>query len=285
MSNLRVIRQRIRSVQSTQKITKAMQMVAGAKLRRMQDQLTGFKPYAYRLEEITRRFLSAYPGLEHPLLGRAGSAEGKPAGLVLIASDTGLCGTYNERILSAAERFFMEFPSAKLVTIGKKGSRRFAKRGIHQFREILDWGGKFDFEKMLEFMRWLQEVYLRGEVSAWYVAYTRFISAMQWKPAIERVLPLEPAVSQNQEPEKLITEPQPEFLADEILRRNMEAALTRILLEAFTSEHSARMIAMKNATENATEMIDTLTLVRNKVRQAAITKELIEVVSGAQALR
>ena len=231
---------------------------------------------------MTKRFLSVQPGLIHPLL-TGGNAEA-PVGLLVITSDTGLCGTYNERIISAAAKFVLEYPSAKVVTVGRKGNRSFARRGMGRIREILDWGGRYNAKATREFVLWMQQMYLNGEVSAWHVAYTQFISALRWKPALERILPLDYAASKGSD-DKLLIEPEAPELADIILKRYMEAGMTRIFLEAFTAEHSARMIAMKNATENATEMIGTLTLVRNKARQAAITKELLEVVSGAEALK
>ncbi len=282
MANLRTLRQRIRSVQNTQKITKAMQMVAGAKLRRMQGELLSFRPYNDRLDAMVRRFLSAQQGINHPLL----SLENKkgPAGLIVITSDTGLCGTYNERIIRLTERFLSENPSARIVTVGKKGSRFLARRKIPRLREILEWGGKYDKERSRQFVEWLQDLYLKGEVSSWHAAYTQFVSALKFKPVIQRVLPIECSAAQDA-PDKLIVEPEAAELADQILKRYLQGGFTRIFLEAFTSEHSARMIAMKNATENASEMISTLTLVRNKVRQAAITKELIEVVGGSEALK
>ena len=294
MQNLRSLRQRIRSVQNTQKITKAMQMVAGAKLRRMQEELVTFRPYAQALEAIAQRFLSAHPGFEHPLLSRPADqselVEGRagcvipPAGLVIITSDTGLCGTYNERVLAQLERFHMEFPSAVAVTIGKKGTRVLARKGTRRAKEIVSWGGRYDPEQAQALLQWLQERCFNGEVSSWSVAYTRFISALQWRPSVETLLPVERPAAQEF-PEKVIVEPDPQRFLEELLTQFVRARFARTLLEAFTAEHSARMVAMKNATENADEMIGTLTLVRNKVRQAAITKELLEVVSGAEALK
>ena len=312
MQNLRTLRQRIRSVQNTQKITRAMQMVAGAKLRRSQEELMAFRPYADRLETMTQRFLAAHPELEHPLLVpvmvrqahhdrsetvRAEPVEARteaPAGLVVVTSDTGLCGTYNERLLALTGRFLTEFPSAKVVAIGRKGSRWLNRRNLPRLREVLDWGGRFELERSHLFVDWMKDLFLRGEVSGWAVLYTKFISALQFKPAEAVLFPIErPAIS-NPVPGtgtvpgtdlKQIVEPGVERFTEELLARSVQARFSRILLEAFTSEHSARMVAMKNATENASQMIDTLTLVRNKARQAAITKELIEVVSGAQALR
>src|SRR3989338_10443751 len=127
MQNLRSLRQRIRSVQNTQKITKAMQMVAGAKLRRALEELVSFRPYAEALGQVTQQFLSAHPGLQHPLIATEESEA--PAGLLILTSDTGLCGTYNEKVLSAANRFRMEFPSAVVVAIGRKGARSLSARG------------------------------------------------------------------------------------------------------------------------------------------------------------
>ncbi len=298
MQNLRALRQRIRSVQNTQKITKAMQMVAGAKLRRSQEELSVFRPYADRLEEMAQKFLAAYPHLQHPILKNdltpfnpkgvspldppKGSDPCAPAGLLILSSDTGLCGSYNERILAVADRSLGEMPSARVVTIGRKGTRRLARQGTARFREILDWGGKFDLDRVGSFVDWMQQLFVAGEVSSWTVVYTQFLSALSWKPASAKLFPMERPAAQEF-PEKLIVEPAPEQLADLLLRRAVRARFSRILLEAFTAEHSARMVAMKNATENASEMIDSLTLIRNKARQAAITKELIEVVSGAQA--
>ena len=282
MQNLRSLRQRIRSVQNTQKITRAMQMVAGAKLRRSQEELVVFRPYADRLETMTQRFLAAHPYLEHPLFKNV-SAEA-PAGLILITSDTGLCGTYNERVMAMAGRFMQEHPSVQVVTIGKKGTRFLARRSAPRLREVLDWGGRFEPEPVRLFVDWLQTLFLEGKVSSWMVAYTQFLSALSWKPVTAQLFPVD-RPAREEVPEKLIVEPETPLLAEKLLNRAVAARFSRILLEAFTAEHSARMIAMKNATENASDMISTLTLVRNKARQAAITKELIEVISGAKALQ
>ncbi len=296
MQNLRTLRQRIRSVQNTQKITRAMQMVAGSKLRRMQGELASFRPYAERLEEICRRFLAAHPAFSHPLLaGIATPAFGglamtttsgseAPVGLVVVTSDTGLCGTYNERVLDMAQGFLREFPSAVAVSIGKKGSRFLTRHGLRPIREISDWGGRYVPQRSGELLAWLVGQVQQGKVSSWAAATTQFISVLRWRP---QVVPLVPLTRPAEEPvpEKIIVEPALEPFAEELLQRTLSARFARILLEAFTAEHSARMIAMKNATDNADEMIDHLTLVRNKMRQAAITKELIEVVSGAEALK
>ena len=284
MANLRTLRQRIRSVQSTQKITRAMQMVAGAKLRRLQEEFSAFRPYAAGLTELTQRFLAAHPDLNHPLLEAPVSDTALPAGLVVVTSDTGLCGTYNDRVVALAEGFIKEHPSALVVTIGRKGNRALHRRGIPRAQEILDWGGRYDLTKVGALLEWLESLYRAKRVGSWWVASTQFISAIRWKPSVERLLPIERPTS-FRVPGRVILEPDLKTIADELLNRFVRAAFRHALLSAFTAEHATRMIAMKNATDNAAEMIDGLTLVRNKVRQAAITKELIEVVSGAEALK
>ena len=281
MSSLRIIRRRIRSVENTKKITRAMQMVAGAKLRRLQEDLASFRPYATYLADITKRFLENHPDCTHSLL--ESPAPESPVGLLLITSDTGLCGTYNERILAMAHGFLREHPSAVIVAIGKKGSRFLARRGITRAKELLDWGGRYDPSQGEELFAWMRNLYEKGDISSWWIAHTQFVSAMQWKPTVSRLVPLSrPAAKEL--PQKVILEPDKESLSRELLERYSVSLFTEIMLSSFTAEHSARMISMKNATDNAAEMIDSLTLVRNKVRQAAITKELIEVVSSAEAL-
>ncbi|MBI1952851.1 MAG: ATP synthase F1 subunit gamma [Candidatus Omnitrophica bacterium] len=284
MANLRALRQRIRSVENTRKITRAMQMVSGAKLRRLQEEFLGFRPYAERLNSMAGRFLSAFPDFQHPFLATGAAASEAPAALLLVTSDTGLCGTYNDRLVALAEGFLKEHPTHRLITLGKKGNRHFARRGQARLKEILDWSGRFEAGRAKELLAWLTKPFLDQGISSLWIAHARFVSALRFKPVVERLLPVErpapPAL-----PERLLTEPQPGPLGEELLRRALEATFGEILLSAFTAEHSARMLAMKNATDNASEMIDHLTLLRNKARQAAITKELIEVVSGAEALR
>lgn len=280
-------------MENTKKITRAMQMVAGAKLRRLQEELVNFRPYATSLGEITRRFLENHPDVQHKFLAPLGlppaldaqeEASQPPAGLLVITSDTGLCGTYNERMLGLTENFIRENPSTLLVTIGKKGNRSLSRKGVARAKEILDWGGRYDPAKADELFVWMKERYGERHVSAWWVVFTQFHSAFAWKPTVAQLLPMERPPAKNI-PEKFILEPDQEAFAQALLSRSLSVAFREMLLSAFTSEHSARMMSMRNATENAAEMIDHLTLVRNKVRQAAITKELIEVVSGSEALR
>lgn len=292
MANLRQIRSRIRSVQNTQKITRAMQMVAGAKLRRAQESLFQARPYVDRLEGITRRFLEATPGLTHPLLapltGTIPEGDSPPIALVLVTSDTGLCGAYNERLLAKARQVLAETP-ARMVVIGRKGLAAARRMGWPLLASHTELGGAVTEAFVRQLAGELIAAYQAGEVSGVQMLYTTFLSALSGRPTVATWLPLSapPAdhsrVASGDVP--YLYEPSPAVIAEQLLPAALTATLRRWLLEAVTSEHSARMVAMTAATDNAAEMIDTLTLVRNKVRQAAITKEISEIVAGAEALK
>ena len=291
MANLRQIRSRIRSVQSTQKITRAMQMVAGAKLRRAQEQLFQTRPYVDRLEKIVQRFLAASPTVTHPVLTAPTVEEGltpPPIALVLITSDTGLCGSYNERLLAAARQVVAE-TRATLVPIGRKGLAAVRRMGWSVLTQRTELGGAVPAAFVQSLAQSLLAAYQAGQISGVRVLYTAFQSALSWRPTVATWLPLAApagAVATELTPADLpvIYEPTPSAIAEQLLPAYLTARLRRLLLESMTSEHSARMLAMKAATDNAAEMIDSLTLIRNKVRQAAITKEISEIVAGAEAL-
>lgn len=290
MANLRQIRSRIRSVQNTQKITRAMQMVAGAKLRRTQEQLFQARPYVDRLEGITRRFLEATPTLTHPLLETPRLEEGAvppPMALVLIASDTGLCGSYNERLITKARQALAETETL-VVPIGRKAVAAAQRHGWRVLTAHTELGGKVSETFVQELSAALLAAYRAGRVRGVQVLYTAYRSALSWRPALESWLPLQPPHPAGDRPGDIavpyLFEPAPEEIAERLLPAYVTAKLRRLLLEAMTSEHSARMVAMKAATDNAAEMIDSLTLTRNKVRQAAITKEISEIVAGVEAL-
>ena len=285
MANLRQIRSRIRSVQNTQKITRAMQMVAGAKLRRAQEQLYQARPYVDRLEGMTQRFLDAVPGLSHPLLeAPAPSDTPRPVALVLIASDTGLCGAYNERLLAKAREVIAQGPT-QVIAVGRKGLAAARRGGWPVLAQHTDLGGKVTDPLVQTLAASLIAAYQGGQVREVRIVYTKFLSALSWRPTVETWLPMTPARRTEDGPAELLLEPTPPEIAERLLPALLAAKLRRLLLEGMTSEHSARMVAMKAATDNAAEMIDTLTLVRNKVRQASITKEISEIVAGVEALK
>ena len=290
MANLRQIRTRIRSVQNTQKITRAMQMVAGAKLRRAQEQLFKARPYVDRLEGLTRRFLDATPALAHPLLNPVqgtvpeGDCPRLPLALVIAATDTGLCGAYNERLLTMAREVIAREAPVQLVILGRKGMVAARRWGWPVLASHTDLGGNVTDALVQELAQTLIGAYQAGRVRGVSVLYTRFLSALSWRPTAAPWLPLRgPQAAES--PTAYLTEPAPAAIAERLLPAYVTAALRRLLLEAVTAEHSARMMAMQAATDNAAEMIDTLTLARNKVRQASITKELSEIVAGAEALK
>jgi len=286
MANLRQIRSRIRSVQNTQKITRAMQMVAGAKLRRTQEQLVRARPYVDRLEGVVRRFLESAPTLTHPLLDRPTLEEPEarpPVAVALVTSDTGLCGSYNERLLAKARQLLADTP-ALVVPIGRKGLAAARRDGWPILASYAELGGRVTAPFVHQLVATLLAAYQAGRVSGVRVIYTAFQSALRWRPTVETWLPLPRPAEDPFRAVRYLCEPTPTEIAERLLPAYLTAKLRRLLLEAMTSEHSARMVAMKAATDNAAEMIDALTLTRNKVRQASITKELAEIVAGVEAL-
>ena len=288
MANLRQIRTRIRSVQNTQKITRAMQMVAGAKLRRAQEQLFKARPYVDRLEGLTRRFLEATPALTHPLLTAPASPEGgarAPLALVVAATDTGLCGAYNERLLAMARAVVVREQPVQVVVLGRKGLAAARRWRWPVLASYTDLGGKVTDAFVRELSQTLIGCYQAGRVRGVSVLYTQFLSALSWRPTTAPWLPLASGPQAADQPTTYLTEPAPAVIAERLLPAYVTAALRRLLLEAVTAEHSARMMAMQAATDNASQMIDSLTLVRNKVRQASITKEISEIVAGVEALK
>lgn len=268
-----------------------MQMVAGAKLRRTQEQLFQARPYVDRLEAITRRFVMSAPGLAHPLLEHPAIEEigaTAPIALVLVTSDTGLCGAYNERLLAKAAVFLAE-TRAVVVPIGRKGLWAARRHGWPILTHRTELGGKVTETLVQSLAQELVAAYQGGAVSAVRIVYTAFRSALSWHPTMEKWLPLPHPETTGPGSADLnlryLYEPTPVEIAERLFPAHLTAKLRQLLLEAVTSEHSARMVAMKAATDNAEEMIEHLTLVRNKVRQATITKEISEIAAGAEALK
>ena len=275
------IRRRIRSVKNTQQITKAMKMVSAAKLRRAQEAMFAARPYARKMMEVLNSLASrAQPEL-HPLLQEHGD---KRVLLVVVTSDKGLCGGFNANIVRTATRFLEERADKDLALecIGRKGRdffkrRRFRIRGEHVglFQSL-----KFPAAKAIA--QDLIQAYTGHELDQVYLLYNEFKSVIQQRIVVERLLPIERLALNPTEPAlDYIYEPAPAQIFAEMLPRHVEVQVFRALLESAAAEHGARMSAMDAASNNASDMIDRLTLYMNKVRQAAITKEIIEVVSGA----
>ena len=295
MANLRQIRRRLRFVQNSKQIMRAMQLVSGSKLKRSHGRLLQSRQVFAFLDELLQRVVaatatdprrrtSARP--EHPLCR---TQEGQPSAMVVVTSDTGLCGSYNTNLIQLAEAHLRRDSArtTQLIFIGKKGYRYLTRRGYTALESYLDLAGRSEPAKAAEIGRALMQRFLSGSVGSVSVLYSRFASPTVYRPTIEPWLPIALSVQRtaSRVHADYIFEPTPQRVFEDLLPRWALARFQLILLEAFTSEHSARMIAMKNATDNATELLDALTLQRNKVRQAAITKELSEIVGTAEALK
>jgi F-type H+-transporting ATPase subunit gamma len=288
--SLRDIRNRIGSVKSTRQITKAMKMVAAAKLRRAQDAILKTRPYAQLLDQTLSRVAAralAEESTAHPLLA---PRVAKTAEVVVLTSDRGLAGGFNSNIARRSQRFVTEngdrFSKITVSTIGKKGRDFFRARRIEVRKDFTGIHSDLRYEKAEAIATEYTERYLAGEVDAVFIAYNEFKSAIAQKPVVVQLLPIEtPPVEASGSGIDFKYEPSREALLAELLPRQIAMQVWRALLESAASEHGARMSAMESATKNAEEMIAALTLQYNRARQAYVTKELMEIVSGAEALK
>jgi len=284
MASLKIIRKRISSVKNTQKITKAMKMVSAAKLRRAQDAATSSRPYAQKLTEMLSNVAARVTTDSHALL--QSRAEVKSIHLILITADRGLCGGYNSNLIRKASAFLAEHgPDRVRVTfVGRRGFDFFKKRGVTVADKHINLFGGMTHGLAQKLSTQLQKEFVAEETDAVYIVYNQFRSALVQTPVVERILPLEPQKSDDGVLIDYLYEPDAAQLLDRLLRQYITIVIHRAFLEATASEHGARMTAMDSATSNASDMIDRLTLAMNRARQAGITKELMEIVGGAEAL-
>ena len=284
MPSLIDIRRRIRSVKNTQQITKAMKMVSAAKLRRAQDRVIASRPYAALLRKVLGNVAAAVAADEqenpNPLLARR---EEKRVLLVVITGDKGLAGAFNTNIIKGAQRFFAERSRASvtLELIGRKGRDFFRKREAKISGDQIGLAAKPAYDDTAAIARKVMEMFRNEEIDAVYVVYNEFKSVMTQRLTVSRVLPAE--LPEQANPVDYIFEESPAEMLNDLLPRYVEVEFYRALVESAAAEHAARMTAMDAATSNAADMIERLTLYMNRVRQASITKEIIEVVSGAAA--
>jgi F-type H+-transporting ATPase subunit gamma len=282
MPSLIDIRRRIRSVKNTQQITKAMKMVSAAKLRRAQERVVAARPYAGLLRLVLANVASASTGDEtasqNPLLAQRPEER---VLLVLYTSDKGLAGAFNTNLIKGAVRFTNERAGVSMELIGRKGRDFFVKRGAAVTGEHINLAAKPAFQDTAAIAGKAMELFSTGQIDAVYLLYNEFKSVVSQKLTVSRVLPV-PLPESCDAPDYIFEQPAPQML-NELLPKYVEMEFFRALLESTASEHAARMTAMDAATSNASEMIDKLTLHMNRVRQASITKEIIEVVSGAAA--
>ncbi|MDD2318770.1 MAG: ATP synthase F1 subunit gamma [Geobacteraceae bacterium] len=286
MASLKSIRKRINSVKNTRQITKAMKMVAAAKLRRAQESVLAARPYAEKLEEVLIRLSSSGGAGDHPLAAREKTEK---ALLIVVSSDRGLCGGFNANICKAAETFVREnssqYAEISLLTIGRKGFEYLRKRATvrKNYSNILS---TMSYQEASLIGQELIDGYLAGDYDVVYLLYNAFKSVMSQDITLKQLLPIEPPQGPEEEflPEALY-EPSKEELLAELFPKNVEVQLFHAMLESIASEHGARMTAMDSATKNATEMIAKLTLQYNRARQAVITTELMEIISGAESIK
>jgi F-type H+-transporting ATPase subunit gamma len=284
MPSLIDIRRRIRSVKNTQQITKAMKMVSAAKLRRAQDRVIAARPYAATLRKVISNVAAAAAGDDrvssNPLLALRPE---KRVLLALISGDKGLAGAFNSNLIKGAVRFSAEHGGAEvtLELVGRKGRDFFRKRNAKISGEQVNLAAKPRYEEMAGIARRAMQMFAEGEVDAVYLLYNEFKSVMTQKVTLSRILPVE--VQAEQASVDYIFEQPPGEMLEGLLPRYVEMEFYRALLESSAAEHAARMTAMDAATNNAADVIESLTLNLNRVRQASITKEIIEVVSGAAA--
>ena len=295
MPNLLDIRRRIKSVKNTQQITKAMKMVSAAKLKRAQDRVVTARPFANKMMEVLGELAKRTDeNFHHPLLDRRGDERYL---LVLVTADKGLCGAFNTNLTKAAQAFIKDNPdkTVELLPIGRKGRDFFRNRHATLVGEFLGLTGKgrVEFSEALEVARHIIKLYTDDPgIDKVFLIYNEFKSVLSQRVVLEQLLPVaraqeEESETKSQQAENLVDyiyEQPPEEIFARLLPRLVETQIFRALLESVASEHGARMTAMDSASKNASELIDTLTLNMNRVRQAAITNEIIEVVSGAAAL-
>jgi F-type H+-transporting ATPase subunit gamma len=294
---MKEIRGKIKSVQNTRKITKAMEMVAASKMRRAQERMRAARPYADKVREIAAHMSEANPEYRHPFMVKNEGA--KVAGIILVTTDKGLCGGMNTNILRASVQKFKELEqsgvSFEASAIGGKGLGFLNRLRAKVVSQVTHLGDTPHLEKLIGAVKVQLDLYSEGKINAVYLAYTRFVNTMKQEAVIEQLLPLstedfkrrDSADGESVTPKTswdYIYEPDAQTVVDELLVRYVEALVYQAVAENMASEQSARMVAMKAASDNAKTVIGELQLVYNKSRQAAITKELSEIVGGAAAV-
>jgi F-type H+-transporting ATPase subunit gamma len=283
------IRGKIKSVENTKKITKAMEMVAASKMRKAQDRMRHARPYSDKVRNIAANLGKANPEYTHPFMK---VNDANAVGFIVVTTDKGLCGGMNTNVLRAVTAKLRDMQAAgtaiQAVAIGNKGFGFLNRIGAPVVSHVTQLGDTPHLEKLIGPVKVLLDAYAQGKVSAVYLSYTRFINTMKQEPVVERLLPLSSETLKADEGSHpgwdYIYEPDPQSVIDELLVRYVEALVYQAVAENMASEQSARMVAMKSATDNAGNVIAELKLVYNKTRQAAITKELSEIVAGAAAV-
>jgi F-type H+-transporting ATPase subunit gamma len=282
VASQRDIRRRIGAVRNIKQITRAMQFVAASKLKRAQDSTLAARPYSEKIDEVLADLATVLEADDHPLFA-------EPTGgrrlLILITSDRGLAGPLNTNVIRFASRIVTEEPGdLTMVTVGRKGRDAMRRARVPLEAHFAGFGDRPTFADVLPLARLVTEDFIAGTYSSVDIIYAKFVSTLTQRPQLDRLLPIEPSDDTTGIPgNQFIFEPRPASVLEELLPRYVATRLYQAVLEAKASEESSRMVAMKNATENAEDLIEDLTLAYNKVRQANITREMIEIATGAQA--
>lgn len=283
MANIRAIRRRIRGVKNTAKITQAMQMIAASRMRRAQERSLAGRPYVDKIQQVISD-LAALPevGLVHPLLQRR---QVKKIALVFITPDRGLCGGLISNLNRTAGNFILEQKvPVTIITVGRKGSNFMRRCDVERCAEFTQIGDRPSLMDTLPISHIVIAGYTSGEFDMVCLIYARFVSTTVQRPCVQQLLPVEPTGTPRAQNVEYLYEPGPGVVLSGLLPRFVEVQVYHALLESIASEQSARMVAMKNATDNARELIDALTLMYNKARQEAITKEILDITGGVEAL-
>ena len=286
MPSLRDIRRRIRSIKNTAQITKAMEMVAASRMRRAQQRVTSARPYSETMRSLIQELASSVgssAGAElHPLLVQ------RPidtVGIVLFTTNRGLCGGLNTNLLRRGSELMLEQTHPiELMTVGRKGQDFMSRRGHKLLGTFTGLSDSPSYDDIIPVARVILDSYNAGVMDRCYLVYPKFVNTLTQRPQVDQLLPLQPTSGAETKPLDYIFEPDPSAILEHLMPRFIEVQIYQALLETQASEQSARMIAMRNATDNATEIVDSLTLTYNKARQAAITREVTEIASAAEAM-
>ena len=287
MASGKEIRSKIKSVENTRKITKAMEMVAASKMRKAQERMRAARPYGEKIRRVAGNLSHALSEYKHPFLEKRDPV--RAVGVVLITADKGLCGGLNSNVLRLVVSKMKEFDAQgkkyQVTCIGNRGFGFMQRAGGKIVSHAINVGDTPHLEKLIGPVKVQLDAYMKGEIDALYIGYTRFINTMKQEPVFEQLLPLSgDAVGASKTKWDYVYEPDAKAVIDDLLIRYVEALIYQAVAENMASEQSARMVAMKSASDNAKTVIGDLKLVYNKARQAAITKELSEIVSGAAAV-
>jgi F-type H+-transporting ATPase subunit gamma len=281
----RAIKRKVRSVSNIKKITRAMQMVSAAKLKKVQGRLLELRPYSDKIVEFLQGLSAQVQGLDFPLF--QARPQVKTIGVVAVMADKGLCGSYNANMMRSVQKFLdAQKKPAKVVAIGRKAVEWFRKQKVELKAEYQGLPTEVPFSKIREIAKILTDMFLGGEVDEVHLLFTRYVNAMTFTPGTLKFLPIQAEAATGKSlAHQYEFEPAPAEILAKLVPRYVEISFHRLLLESMSSEHAARMNAMRNATDSASDLIDSLTLQYNNARQAGITKELLDIVGGAEALK